>query len=162
MRAGSTPAAAWRLERVHHVGLTVSDIERSIAFYRDILGMTLVRHRPRVDADYVARQTGYSGVELSVASLETHEGGPSIELAQYLTRQGEALALTTNQPGSSHLCLIVTDLNACHAGLKTKGVEFTSEPISITAGPNNGGLVVYLSDPDGHTIELFQPPRTAD
>ena len=48
---------------------------------------------------------------------------------------------------------------ACHADLKAKGVRFKSEPVSITAGPNAGGLVVYFYDPDGYTLELFQPPQ---
>jgi len=161
MTSGLNTAAAWRLERVHHVGITVSDIEQSIAFYRDILGLTLVRRRPHVATGYVARQTGYPGVQLSVASLQTHNGGPSIELAQYLNQQGEPLAAATNQPGSCHLCLVVSDLSGCHADLKTKGVEFKSEPVSITEGPNKGGLVVYLRDPDGYTIELFEPPLSA-
>jgi len=158
----TTGTAAWRLEHVHHIGITVVDIERSLAFYRDLLGMTLIRRRPLVNADYVARQTGYPGVQLRVASLQTHDGGPSIELAQYLNHQGTPLNAATNQPGSSHLCLVVSDLNACHTELKAKGVAFKSEPDSITAGPNKQGLVVYLSDPDGYTIELFQPPRVTD
>jgi catechol 2,3-dioxygenase-like lactoylglutathione lyase family enzyme len=162
MTAGSRAGAEWRLERVHHVGITVSDIERSIAFYRDVLGMKLLRRRPLIDAGYVARQTGYPGVQLSVASLGAGEGGPSIELAQYLNQPGEPLAAGTNQAGSSHLCLVVSGLSACCADLKAKGVVFKSDPVSITEGPNQGGLVVYLSDPDCYTVELFQPVGPVD
>ena len=50
---------------LHHLGLTVADIERSIVFYRDVLGMTLIRRRPNVDNDYVAEQTGYAGVVIA-------------------------------------------------------------------------------------------------
>ncbi len=162
MTSESTLPAAWRLQRAHHVGITVSDIEQSIAFYHDVLGLDLVGRRSRVDADYVARQTGYPGVQLSVASLRTHQGGPSIELAQYLNHAGGSTATATNQAGNSHLCLVVTDLRACYAALSAKGVRFNSEPVTVTSGPNEGGLVVYLADPDGYTIELFQPPNAAD
>ena len=65
----------------------------------------------------------------------------------------------TNRSGNSHLCLTVNDLRACHADLNAKGVRFKSEPVTITAGPNAGGLVVYFYDPDGYTLELFQPPQ---
>ena len=41
--------------------------------------------------------------------------------------------------------------------LKSQGVRFKSDPVSITAGPNKGGLVAYFYDPDGHPLELFQP-----
>ena len=149
----------WHLTDMHHVGLTVSDIERSIVFYRDVLGMTLVRRRPRVDADYVAQQTGYPGVALSVASFQVSpESRQTLEVVQYLNHGGPPIDPATHRAGSSHLCLLVSDFRACHAELMAKGVDFKSEPVTITAGPNKGGLVIYLSDPDGYTIELFQPP----
>ncbi len=155
----SEPAAAWRLTDMHHVGLTVSDIEHSIVFYRDVLGMTLVRRRPKVDADYVGRQTGYADVALSVASFQVSpECRQTLEVVQYLNHEGSPIDPATNRAGISHLCLLVSDFHACHADLKAKGVEFKSEPVTITAGPNEGGLVIYLPDPDGYTIELFQPP----
>jgi catechol 2,3-dioxygenase-like lactoylglutathione lyase family enzyme len=49
---------------MHHLGLTVADLERSIRFYRDLLGLTLVRRRPGVDADYAGLPTGFPGVVL--------------------------------------------------------------------------------------------------
>lgn len=154
--ASSTP---WQFGAVHHLGLTVADIERSIHFYRDILGMTLLRRRPQVDSEYVALQTGYPGVVLNVASFQVAPGGPqTLEVVQYMNHGGPPTEIATNRPGASHLCLTVDDLRSCHADLKSKGVQFKSEPVPITAGPNAGGLVVYLYDPDGYTLELFQPP----
>ena len=154
-----TASTRWRLGDMHHVGLTVSDIERSIVFYRDLLGMTLDRRRPRVDNDYVALQTGYAGVVLSVASFKVSPESPqSLEVVQYIEHAGPSAESATNRPGNSHLCLTVSDLRACYADLNAKGVRFKSEPVTITAGPNAGGLVVYFYDPDGYTLELFQPP----
>lgn len=155
------PPAAWTLGEIHHLGLTVSDIERSIHFYRDMLGMTLVRRRPKVDADYVAQQTGYPAVKLSVASFKVAPDSPqSLELVEYLTHTGEAGETASNQPGTSHLCLLVDDFHACYSALTAQGVRFKSPPVTITAGPNKGGLVAYLYDPDGYMLELFQPPKT--
>ena len=57
----TSAANTWQLGRLHHLGVTVADIDRSIEFYRDILGMELVGRRPCVEADYVAKQTGYPG-----------------------------------------------------------------------------------------------------
>ena len=151
--------AKWRLNDIHHIGLTVSDIERSIRFYRDLLGMALIRRRPHVTADYVAKQTGYEGVELNVASFKVgDDSGQSLEVVQYMNHTGPPLDQATNRPGSSHLCLLVTDLRSCYHDLSAQGVRFKSEPVTITAGPNEGGLVVYLYDPDGYALELFQPP----
>lgn len=153
-------SSAWRLGDLHHLGLTVADLDRSIAFYRDLLGMTLVRRRPRVDNQYVALQTGYPGVVLDVASFRVSpESRQSLEIVQYLNQSGPPAETATNRPGNSHLCLTVDDLRTCYADLKAKGVRFKSEPVTITDGPNAGGLVVYFYDPDGYTLELFQPPQ---
>jgi len=154
--------ATWRLGQVHHLGLTVADIERSIDFYRDVLGMTLVRRRPQVDNDYVGLQTGYPGVVLNVASFKVaHDSPQSLEVVQYMNHVGPPVETATNRAGNSHLCITVDDLRACYAELKAKGVEFKTEPVTITAGPNAGGLVVYFYDPDRYMLELFQPPPGA-
>jgi lactoylglutathione lyase len=149
----------WKLTDIHHLGLTVSDIERSIQFYRDMLGMELIRRRPSVTADYVSQQTGYDNVELNVASFQiSPDSKQSLEVVQYMNHAGEPSEPATNQAGSSHLCLLVDDLKTCYENLRSKGVRFKSEPVTITAGPNEGGLVIYFSDPDGYMLELFQPP----
>ena len=149
----------WSLGHIHHLGLTVADIERSIAFYRDTLGMTLHRRRPHVDNDYVALQTGYPDVVLNVASFKVSPDSlQSMEVVQYMTCGGPPSTPATNQPGISHLCLTVSDLQSAYQDLLARGVRFRTAPVRITAGPNAGGLVVYFEDPDGYTLELFEPP----
>ena len=150
----------WQLGGVHHIGLTVADIERSIAFYHDVLGLTLHRRRPHVDNDYVAQQTGYDGVVLNVASFSIAGSPQTLEVVQYMTHGGSPAEPSTNQPGISHLCLVVDDLRSTYDDLLRRNVRFRSPPVDITAGPNTGGLVVYLNDPDGYTLELFQPPKS--
>jgi catechol 2,3-dioxygenase-like lactoylglutathione lyase family enzyme len=152
----------WQWGDLHHVGLTVSDMERSIAFYRDVLGLTLVGRRPRVESDYLGQQTGYQGVVLSVASFKVRPDSPqSLEVVQYLSQAGPPAETATNRAGNSHLCLTVDNLHACYQSLLARGVRFKSAPVAITAGPNTGGFVVYFFDPDGYTLELFQPPKAA-
>ena len=74
--------AAWHFSQVHHLGLTVTDIERSVRFYRDVLGLTLVRRRS-TDAEYIGRQTGYPGARLEIASFRVRPGsGLSLEIVQ--------------------------------------------------------------------------------
>jgi catechol 2,3-dioxygenase-like lactoylglutathione lyase family enzyme len=150
--------ATWQLGEIHHLGLTVADIERSIRFYRDVLGLILVRRRS-TDADYIGRQTGFPGVRLEAASFKaTPESRQSIEIVQYASHAGPPADPATNRAGNAHICLQVDDLAAAHESLLTRGVAFKTPPVAITSGPNQGGLVVYLLDPDGFTIELFQPP----
>ncbi len=159
----SHSASGWSLTDLHHVGLTVSDIEESIRFYRDTLGMTMMGRRPRVTADYIAQQTGYDGVEMSVASFRpTPDSRQSLEVVQYLTQAGAPSDQATNRPGNSHICFLVDDFMSCYDELKSKGVRFKSDPVRITAGPNEGGLVAYFFDPDGHPLEMFQPPNRSE
>ena len=148
----------WSCKDVHHVGITVSDIERSILFYRDLLGMQLVARRPCVEEGYVAEQTGYEGVKLSVASFRVRPDSPnSLEVVQYLNHTAQPASTSTNQPGVTHLCLLVDDLAAAYKALSAEGVRFRSSPVQITAGPNKGGRVIYLYDPDDYVLEMFQP-----
>jgi catechol 2,3-dioxygenase-like lactoylglutathione lyase family enzyme len=150
--------APWRLEGVHHLGLTVADLERSIRFYRDVLGLALARRRI-ADADYIGRQTGFPGVRLEAASLRfSSSGGPTLELVQYATHAGAPADPATNRAGNSHLCLLVDDIERAYSCLEAQGVRFKTTPVAITSGPNTGGFVVYFLDPDDYTLELFQPP----
>lgn len=150
---------SWQLSRMHHLGMTVRDIDDSIRFYRNVLGMTLVGRRECVDEEYVAQQTGYDQVKLSVASFRVQpDNEESLEVVQYLNQTGEPADTSTNRPGNTHLCLVVDDLTDAYNDLQSQGVEFRSPPVRITAGPNCGGLVVYFYDPDEYVIELFQPP----
>lgn len=150
----------WQLTDIHHLGMTVSDIERSIEFYQDMLGMTLIGRRPCVEEGYVAKQTGYEGVQLSVASFRVRPDSPnSLEVVQYLNHTGEPADTSTNRPGGTHLCIVVDDLLAAYNDLKSKGVHFKSDPVEITAGPNKGGRVIYFFDPDDYVLEMFEPAK---
>jgi catechol 2,3-dioxygenase-like lactoylglutathione lyase family enzyme len=157
--AEAIPSPSWWCVGLHHIGLTVGNLEQSVRFYRDRLGLLLIRRRT-ADADYVGQQTGFPGVRLEVGSLRvTPDGSVSLELAQYLTQGRPSGEVPTNQAGTSHLCLQVDDIQRAFEDLQRHGVRFKSAPVAITAGPNAGGFAVYLFDPDGYTVELFQPPQ---
>jgi catechol 2,3-dioxygenase-like lactoylglutathione lyase family enzyme len=94
-----------------------------------------------------------------VAVLEA-PGGHRIELLQYLAPVGAPCLLRPCDPGSSHLCLTVDDIEAVCARLRSAGVEVFNAPAPITAGASRGAFAAYLRDPNGILIELFQPPPT--
>jgi catechol 2,3-dioxygenase-like lactoylglutathione lyase family enzyme len=140
---------------VYHTGFTVSDIERSIVFYRDVLGLRLVNRRTGT-APYLGTITGFDGARLEIAHLQPVEGGSMLELLQYVSHPAPPTDRATNRPGNGHLCFKVGDIQAACAELRRRGVTLVSEPTEITAGAHAGGWAVYLRDPDGFTVELYQ------
>ena len=149
-----------------HFSFTVANIERSIAFYRDVLGMKLV-HTMTHDQPYTSIQVGFKDTLLKVA-LFTIEGIPQppsghlLELIEYVNPRGEPTDTATNRPGAAHLAFQVDDLHAEFNRMKALGVRFKSEgPVKITAGRNEGGWTIYLLDPDNITLEMVQPRLAA-
>jgi catechol 2,3-dioxygenase-like lactoylglutathione lyase family enzyme len=140
-----------------HTGFTVADITRSLAFYRDLLGLEVIAEQV-AEAEYLGRVVGFPGVRQKQAFLRVPGDGHRLELLEYLTHPGEPTPRETNRPGNGHICLYVDDLAGTHARLRDAGVTLMSEPVEITAGVNRGAWAVYARDPDGFTVELFQRP----
>lgn len=151
------------LQGIWHTGLHVSDIERSIVFYRDLLGLRLV-HRQESHTPYIAQLVGYDDAHLLVAQLALPDRSPSaasshdIELVQYLSPRGSASPAQRCDPGTAHLAFAVDDIAATYTRLRENGVRFVGAPARITAGVNLGGAACYFLDPDDHTLEFVQPP----
>ncbi len=148
-----------RLTGIHHTSFTVADLERSLAFFRDVLGLEVLFVR-EVRDDYFGRIVGLPGCVVKAALLRLPGADHRLELFQYLNPPGQSYQPRPCDPGSSHLSFLVDDLPGLHRELKNKGVAFVGEPVLITAGPNKGANGVYLRDPNGILIELFQPPTT--
>jgi catechol 2,3-dioxygenase-like lactoylglutathione lyase family enzyme len=144
---------------MHHAGLHVRDLDRSIAFYRDHLGLILLARRDAT-ADYTSAVVGYPCAHLRFAFLRHPAGGPILELIEYVAPRGEAIDTATKNPGTAHVCFEVADINGVHARLAAIGVRFRSAaPVEILAGVNRGGYAIYFTDPDGIVLELLQLPR---
>jgi lactoylglutathione lyase len=151
-----------KLAAVLHTGLTVSDLERSIAFYRDILGLELVSRWDSAQP-YLRTVVGFPDAELRIALLRLPgSAAPSdhlIELLEYRTPRGVRGDARTCNPGNGHVAFMVEDVDRAHAELRAKGVRFRSAPVEVDHGRNKGAKVVYFLDPDDITLELIQPAR---
>lgn len=148
-----------------HLSFTVSDIERSVAFYRDVMGFRLV-HRMIHDQAYTSSQIGFANALLKVALFTIPDmpqgqspSGHILELIEYVNPRGEPVEMATNRPGVAHLALQVDDIHAEFARLKALGVRSKSEaPVQVTHGRHTGGWTCYMLDPDNITLELVQLP----
>jgi lactoylglutathione lyase len=142
----------------HHTGFSVIDLDRSIEFYT-ALGCEVLWQRD-IDDEYFRTIVGLPDTVVRAAHLRIPGSDHVIELFQYQPHMDPA-ELVPNEPGHSHIAFIVDDLPAAYEELVGRGVRFKSEPVMITAGVNAGGYGVYMLDPNGITLELFQPPKRA-
>ena len=138
----------------NHVGITVSDLSRSVAFYRDLLGFHVAYERGEVQAEYMPRLLGIPGARIKIAGLDLP--GLHLDLLEYIEPKGATTACPTYDVGNGHIGFTVDDIWAAYHRLKAAGVRFKSEPVSITQGPNKGGWGVYFWDPDDITLEMIQ------
>jgi catechol 2,3-dioxygenase-like lactoylglutathione lyase family enzyme len=141
-----------------HTSFTISNLENSLSFYIDKLNLELLWKR-EIDDAYFCDIIGFPDCTVRAAHLRIPGSNHHIELFEYVLPGGKKADLRTNIIGSSHISLIVEDIWEAYEDLMSKEVQFRSKPIEITHGANQGGWGVYLIDPDGITVELFQLPR---
>ena len=141
-----------------HTGITVSNLQRSVAFWRDVLGFEL-SHTAHQKGELAQEITGVEGAELKLAVLRA-PGDHKIELLEYLAPADRARAnLRPCEVGFVHIALLVDDLDVVLERIATSGWKAAGKPQRLQSGPNAGKRVAYMRDPDGTTIEFMEPPR---
>ena len=160
MVIGGPQTGSTRLRRVHHIGITVVDVDRSVAFWKVFLGVE-PRWRRMLDGPYLGQVTGYDGIRIDASIIEL-PGGIALEILDYRTDKKNPNPPETANPGNVHICIEVADIDTTWGHAMAAGATPVSpHPVMVTVGPNTGARVGYLRDPDGITVELFQPPRGA-
>jgi catechol 2,3-dioxygenase-like lactoylglutathione lyase family enzyme len=147
-----------KVSGAHHTSFTVSDLERSIAFYAGLLGCEVLWRR-EIGDQYFRDIVGFPECRVEAAHLRIPGSPHVLELFEYLAPRGVPADVRTNNPGSAHVAFVVDDLPSAYEELTAHGVRFRSPPVLIEAGVNRGGYSAYMLDPDGITLELLQPPR---
>lgn len=144
-------------DAVHHVGVTVEDLDRAVAFWEALLGVAS-RDRRVLQGPQLATMVGYPGIRIDSCWVDL-PGGTALELLRYLDRDDEPYDPGTAHPGNVHLCFHVGDMEVAHAHAVACGAEAVGGPITVAAGPRAGARLAYLRAPDGVTVELVQDPR---
>jgi len=149
----------FRIISADHTGIAVSNLERSLAFWRDVLGFKL-SHTAHQTGELAREITGVTGAEIKLAVLKA-PGGHKIELLQYLAppNRKEHIALRPCDVASVHAALLVDDMERVLERIIASGWKAAGMPQILKTGPNAGKRVVYVRDPDGITIEFMQPPK---
>jgi len=132
----------------HHFAVTVSNLDRAVAFYRDTLGLDVLSEFA-VGGEAFATGVGVDGASAEFAHMDA--GNARVELVEY-DPKGETVTETgLNQPGATHLGLEVDDLDAVYDDLPDD-VETIAEPQTTESGTR----ICFLRDPDGTLIELLE------
>ena len=140
-----------------HVSVTVSDMDRSLAFYCDMLGLKEVE-RHRLEGETISKMAGKDDVVMQVVRLQAPETeGILLDLQEYVEPAGKVSDAQLGDVAHSHICFGVPDVRGTYEELKAKGVEFVSEPVSFDL---EWAIVhvVFFKDPDGYILELVQNP----
>lgn len=146
-----------------HAGVSVSDLDRSLAFYVDGVGLRCVSRR-LVEDDYVLTIVQVPGTRaLEVAMLALPTGQVVLELLRYVGCEPGSWSGQPSDFGVGHVCLFVDDVDAARErALQAGGRARTPHPVEIKSGPYKGGVSCYLADPDGYTVELVERPPMND
>ncbi len=144
------------MKALHHVGITVKDLDASIRFYHDVLGLPFSNEpSPWFDGPELGPAVGVPGAALRQVSLLA--GDTTVELLQYRTPPSETTGpIASNNLGASHLAFVVDDIHAKKAELEAQGIAFFSEVNVVDEGVLAGWRWVYFADPDGYPLELVE------
>jgi catechol 2,3-dioxygenase-like lactoylglutathione lyase family enzyme len=158
--AAGAAGAAPIVKAVGPVGLTVSDLDRSVAFFTEVLAFAKVSET-EAWGDAYERLHGVFGARVRVARLRL--GDEEIELTEYLAPRGRPIPpdARSHDRTFQHVAIIVSDMDAAYAALRRHKVTHASSgpqtlPPSIVAAA--GIRAFYFKDPDGHALEILQFP----
>jgi catechol 2,3-dioxygenase-like lactoylglutathione lyase family enzyme len=154
---------AWRrraregpeMASLNHVGVTVTDLEASRAFYVDVVGMELVSGGFRTGGSWFDTLTENSGAVIEAAMLSA--GEMTLQLVQYHEAGNPEAATGHNRVGNLHLSFDVDDVEAKHAQLWERPELRATAIVQL---PIEGYKSFYVRDPDGVPVEFIESPRS--
>lgn len=131
-----------RIKSIDHVAVVINDMEQSLTFWRDALGMELSRLSdvPAEASQVAFLPVGESQLELVLPTT------PDSGIAKYLEKRG---------PGMHHLCLEVDDIDAMLVDLKAKGIRLINEEARLSADGKRYAFV-HPESTGGVLVELYQ------
>lgn len=156
----SAPSPTPLVESVERIGMTVSNMERSIAFFENVLTFQKISDEEATGSEYDKLQ-GLFGLRTRIVRMRL--GGEEIELTEYLTPRGRPVPVDSrsNDRWFQHVAIIVSDMDKAYRRLRERNVEHASpEPQRLPDwNPAAGGIkAFYFKDPDGHPLEILEFP----
>jgi len=156
----ATPAFAHPAASVDAVGMTVADMDRSVAFYRDVLSFDVDSDTETMGED-VEKLTGVFGARTRTVTMRL--GSEPIVLTEFLTPKGRPIPVDarSNDRSFQHIAIVVSDMDAAYQRLRAHKVEHVStapQRIPDTNKAAAGIRAFYFRDPDDHNLEVIWFP----
>ena len=140
------------VKETRHFGIAVKDMERSLKFYRDLLGLEIMREMDEAGG-YIDNMLALKDVNVKTVKLSANNGVTLVELLQFNSHSGDEKNKQIYDIGPSHLAFTVNNLDESYEILKNAGIEFNSEP---QLSPDGYAKVIFCKDPDGTLVELVE------
>jgi lactoylglutathione lyase len=141
-----------------HAGVTVSDMDASLRFYRDGLGLELISDG-KTGGESARRIWSMDPGRVRVVFLRVPGSDTVVELFEFPDVERHSASARPCDYGAGHFCLYVDDAEGMYERLEAEGFGSRSgEVVTINEGRFAGAKAIYLLDPDGYHVELFQKP----
>jgi len=153
------PGAA-AVRSVESVGMTVSDMDRSVEFYGRVLSFGKISDMELAGDEYEHLE-GVFGLRIRVVRMQL--GAEFIELTEYLAPKGRPVPQDSrsNDRWFQHIAIITSDMDKAYAWLRQNEVQHASsgpQTLPLYIKPAAGIRAFYFADPDGHPLEILQFP----
>ncbi len=140
------------MKAIRHTGIVVSDFERALHFYVELLGLKVMK-RMDESGEYIDNISGSKNVMVTTVKMAAEDGN-LIELLYYHSHmQKSARVREICETGISHIAFTVENVDAEYERLSKAGVQFSSLP---QRSPDGYAKVTFCRDPDGTLIELVE------
>jgi catechol 2,3-dioxygenase-like lactoylglutathione lyase family enzyme len=143
------------IEQLLHIGIGVSDLENSVAFYRDVMGMK-EEYRAHNEGEKISQIVGVESAYIDVCMLT--KNNLRVELLAYKSANPDDHPLPVQQDaiGLLHLAFLVDDVDKEYERIKALGYEFNAPPM---VARENGPKITYFTGPDNVVMEIYQKPK---
>ena len=140
------------LTEVRHIGIVVKNIENSLKFYRDLLGLQIQRAMNE-SGEYIDTMLGFKDVKVKTVKMSAPNGLTLVELLEFDVPSGSNLPHHVNDLGASHVAFTVSNIDEVYDKLKQSGIKFNASP---QLSPDGYAKVTFCLDPDNTPVELVE------
>lgn len=141
---------------LHHHSFAVLDVDRSLKFYRDVLGLEQIQDAERAGLPAYDKILGFRDTKIRVALLQDKDKRFIIELIQWRNPAGQKRDMSLFHAGASHVAFEIDDMAAEYKRMRKAGVKFISSPVDIIRDGRLIAKCCFALDPDGIAVEMYE------